>query len=96
MAAFEPKRTSLPSARWVLTVVVVANLSIALAQIVAGSAADSAAVRADGFHSLVDASASLLGLAAVAYALRPTARMPTATASSRPSPVLASSHCWRC
>ncbi len=74
MATFALRRTSLRRARWVLIAVVVANLSIAFAKIVAGSAADSAAVRADGFHSLVDASASLFGLVAVAYALRPPDR----------------------
>ncbi len=66
-----PQDHSLARARRVIALVFLANAGVAVAKIVAGGITDSAAVRADGFHSLIDAAANLLGLAALSYALQP-------------------------
>ncbi len=57
--------------RRVLLVVLVANLAITVLKIVLGIVTGALAVVADGFHSLVDSSSNLIGLAAVRLASRP-------------------------
>jgi len=57
--------------RRVLLAVLVANLAITLLKIGLGIATGALAVMADGFHSLVDSSSNLIGLAAVRLASRP-------------------------
>ncbi len=58
-------------AQRVLAAVLVANLAVAGTKISVGIVANSAAVRADGFHSVVDAGANVFGLVALSFALRP-------------------------
>ncbi|MGD2157854.1 MAG: cation diffusion facilitator family transporter, partial [Anaerolineales bacterium] len=57
--------------RRVLLVVLVANLSITAMKITLGFITGALAVVADGFHSLVDSSSNLIGLAAIRLAGRP-------------------------
>ncbi len=52
----------------------VANLGVAIAKVATGFSTGSAAVRADGFHSLIDTSANGFGLIALTFALRPPDR----------------------
>ncbi|NOH12631.1 MAG: cation diffusion facilitator family transporter [Chloroflexi bacterium] len=59
------------SVRRVLWTVLVANLLITVVKIVLGLFSGALAVVADGFHSLVDSSSNLVGLAAVGLAQRP-------------------------
>lgn len=55
----------------VLIWVLVANLAVTLIKIVVGLVTGVLAVVADGFHSLVDSSSNLVGLAAIRLARRP-------------------------
>jgi cation diffusion facilitator family transporter len=71
------RRSPLDRARQVLALVLVANLGVAIAKVAAGFGTGSAAVRADGFHSLIDASANGFGLIALTFALRPPDRSHT-------------------
>lgn len=57
--------------RWVLLVVLVANLAVTVLKIALGIFTGALAVVADGFHSLIDSSSNLIGLAAIAFAARP-------------------------
>ncbi len=57
--------------RRVLWSVLAANLAVTLLKIVLGVASGALAVVADGFHSLVDSSSNLVGLAAIRLAGRP-------------------------
>ncbi len=59
------------SVRIVLLRVLVANLAVTLLKIVVGIMTGVLAVVADGFHSLVDSSSNLIGLAAISLARRP-------------------------
>ena len=54
-----------------LWLVLFANLAVTVIKIVIGIAVGALAVIADGFHSLVDSSSNLIGLAAVNLASRP-------------------------
>ncbi len=60
--------------RRVLWQVLAANLAVTLLKIVLGLLTGALAVVADGFHSLVDTSSNLIGLAAVRLADRPADR----------------------
>jgi cation diffusion facilitator family transporter len=60
--------------RRVLLQVLIANLVITFVKIGLGLATGALAVVADGFHSLVDSSSNLIGLAAVRLAARPADR----------------------
>ncbi len=60
--------------RRVLWRVLAANLAITIIKIFLGVATGALAVVADGFHSLVDTSSNLIGLAAVRLANRPADR----------------------
>jgi cation diffusion facilitator family transporter len=60
--------------RRVLVLTLVANLLVAAAKVLYGYYADALAMRADGFHSLTDASNNVLGLVSVAWAARPADR----------------------
>jgi cation diffusion facilitator family transporter len=60
--------------RKVLWQVLAANLAITLLKVTLGVVTGSLAVVADGFHSLVDTSSNLIGLAAVRLANRPADR----------------------
>jgi len=57
--------------RTVLIRVLVANLAVTLLKIIVGIFTGVLAVVADGFHSLVDSSSNLIGLAAISLARRP-------------------------
>lgn len=59
------------SVRIVLLRVLVANLAVTLLKIIVGIMTGVLAVVADGFHSLVDSSSNLIGLAAISLARRP-------------------------
>lgn len=59
------------SIRSVLLAVLVANLAVTLIKIIVGLATGVLAVVADGFHSMVDSSSNLVGLAAISLARRP-------------------------
>ncbi|NUM46852.1 MAG: cation diffusion facilitator family transporter [Anaerolineales bacterium] len=57
--------------RRVLWQVLAANLAVTILKIVLGTVTGALAVVADGFHSLVDSSSNLIGLAAIRLAQRP-------------------------
>ncbi|GAB4582122.1 MAG: hypothetical protein Fur0022_48770 [Anaerolineales bacterium] len=57
--------------RRVLWQVLIANLAVTILKIVLGAVTGALAVIADGFHSLVDSSSNLIGLAAIRLAQRP-------------------------
>ncbi|MEJ2759205.1 MAG: cation diffusion facilitator family transporter [Anaerolineales bacterium] len=59
------------SVQKVLIWVLVANLAVTLIKIVVGMVTGVLAVVADGFHSMVDSSSNLIGLAAIRLARRP-------------------------
>ncbi|HKJ28519.1 MAG TPA: cation-efflux pump [Anaerolineales bacterium] len=59
------------SIRSVLLAVLVANLAVTLLKIIVGIVTGVLAVVADGFHSMVDSSSNLVGLAAISLARRP-------------------------
>jgi len=59
------------SVRKVLRRVLIANLVITIVKITLGIVTGALAVVADGFHSLVDSSSNLIGLAAIRLASRP-------------------------
>ncbi len=59
------------SVQKVLVWVLVANLAVTLIKITVGLVTGVLAVVADGFHSLVDSSSNLIGLAAIRLARRP-------------------------
>ncbi len=62
---------TLRKVRKVLTWVLVANLAVAAAKIALGRLSGAISVEADGYHSLVDASSSVVGLVGIATAARP-------------------------
>lgn len=57
--------------RNVLLGVLIANWAVAAAKILLGVASDSAAVTADGVHSLIDGGSNVLGLVALSVATQP-------------------------
>ncbi|NJN44395.1 MAG: cation-efflux pump [Anaerolineae bacterium] len=57
--------------RRVLWQVLLANLSVTILKIILGFLTGALAIIADGFHSLVDTSSNLIGLAAIRLAQRP-------------------------
>jgi cation diffusion facilitator family transporter len=57
--------------RRVLFGVLVANWAVAVAKLIYGLANDSAAVTADGLHSLIDGGSNVLGLVAMSFAAQP-------------------------
>jgi cation diffusion facilitator family transporter len=59
------------SIRTVLWVVLVLNLAVALAKLLYGIASHSAAMEADGFHSLFDGASNVIGLVGLWLAGRP-------------------------
>jgi len=59
------------SVKRVLWAVLIANLTITVIKIFLGAITGSLAVVADGFHSMVDSSSNLIGLAAIRLAGRP-------------------------
>ncbi|MBN1667820.1 MAG: cation diffusion facilitator family transporter [Anaerolineales bacterium] len=65
------KTNNYAAVRRVLLAVLVANLAITAIKIVLGLVTGALAVVADGFHSLVDSSSNLIGLAAIRLASRP-------------------------
>ena len=60
--------------RRVLVSVLIANIAVTIVKITLGFATGALAVVADGFHSLVDSSSNLIGLAAIRLAGRPADR----------------------
>lgn len=59
------------SIRNVLWVVLALNLAVALAKLVYGMISHSAAMEADGFHSLFDGASNIIGLVGMWFAARP-------------------------
>ena len=57
--------------RRVLWQVLIANLIVTIVKLILGTVTGALAVVADGFHSLVDSSSNLIGLAAIRLAQRP-------------------------
>jgi cation diffusion facilitator family transporter len=57
--------------RTVLWVVLALNLAVALAKLVYGIMSHSAAMEADGFHSLFDGASNVIGLVGMWFAARP-------------------------
>jgi cation diffusion facilitator family transporter len=66
-----PRTGRAAAVRRVLWVTLGLNLSVAVAKIAYGYAANALSIRADGFHSLTDSSNNLVGLVGVAIASRP-------------------------
>ncbi len=60
-----------PEVRRVLILVLVLNVSVALAKLLMGIVIGSISMVADGFHSLTDSSSNIVGLIGVALASRP-------------------------
>jgi cation diffusion facilitator family transporter len=73
MTATQPpaRRSRYPQVRRVLGAVLAANLIVSAAKLMLGFITGALAVLADGFHSLVDSSSNLIGLAAIRLAARP-------------------------
>lgn len=65
------RRDQFAAVRRVLLVTLLLNVVVALGKITYGYASHALAVRADGFHSLTDASNNLVGLVGVFIASRP-------------------------
>lgn len=65
------RQTRSASVKRVLAWILVANWVVAFAKIGMGAASGSAAVLADGIHSLVDGASNILGLVAMSVASRP-------------------------
>lgn len=57
--------------RHILAVVLALNLAVAAAKLGYGFISGSVAMSADGFHSLLDAFANVVGIAGIAVAARP-------------------------
>lgn len=55
----------------VLSIILFANLGVALLKIIIGSSVKSASMTADGFHSLSDGTSNIIGLIAIFFASRP-------------------------
>lgn len=66
-----PPQERLHAVRRVLWVVLALNLSVTMAKILLGLVTGALAAVADGFHSLVDSSSNLIGLAALRWSARP-------------------------
>lgn len=66
-----PHASSYPEVRRILWAVLIANLTITALKIALGLWVGALAVVADGFHSLVDSSSNIIGLAALRLANRP-------------------------
>lgn len=66
-----PRNAHYTEVRRVLWQVLVANLAVTILKIILGTVTGALAVVADGFHSLVDSSSNLIGLAAIRLAQRP-------------------------
>jgi cation diffusion facilitator family transporter len=71
MASNLPITQNYRAIRRVLLTVLVANISVTIIKISLGLLTGALAVVADGFHSLVDSSSNLIGLAAIRLASRP-------------------------
>ncbi|MBI4497770.1 MAG: cation transporter [Chloroflexi bacterium] len=57
--------------RWVLALVLLLNLTVALAKFVVGWLTQSLTITADSFHSLMDTASNVVGLIGVSLALAP-------------------------
>lgn len=57
--------------RRILVIVLVLNLSVALAKLIVGGLSRSISMVADGFHSLTDSASNVIGLVGIAVAARP-------------------------
>ncbi|GAA0242577.1 cation diffusion facilitator family transporter [Metaclostridioides mangenotii] len=55
----------------VLSIILFANLGVALIKIIVGSSVKSASMTADGFHSLSDGTSNIIGLIAIFFASKP-------------------------
>jgi cation diffusion facilitator family transporter len=67
----EAGRRRARTVRWVLFAILVANWAVAAAKLGFGWMSQSAAVTADGLHSLLDGGSNVLGLVAMSIAARP-------------------------
>ncbi len=71
MPAISTQQNNFVAVRKTLLWVLLANLSVTIIKITLGLLTGALAVVADGFHSLVDTSSNLIGLAAIRLANRP-------------------------
>lgn len=69
--ASSPQGDRYRKVKQVLIAVLLANLAVTFIKIITGMVTGALAVVADGFHSLVDSSSNLIGLAAINLARRP-------------------------
>lgn len=66
--------TRIPQIRKTLWVILLLNFAVAFAKLFAGIAINSAAMQADGFHSMFDGTSNIVGLVGMAFASRPADR----------------------
>jgi cation diffusion facilitator family transporter len=57
--------------KWVLWIILIANLTVAMLKIIVGSVINSTSMTADGFHSLTDGSSNIIGLIGIHFASKP-------------------------
>ena len=63
--------STLQKIKWVLWVILFANLAVAVVKIVVGQLIQSASLTADGFHSLTDGISNVVGLIGIQFASQP-------------------------
>ena len=63
--------STLQKIKWVLWVILFANLAVAVVKIVVGQLIQSASLTADGFHSLTDGISNVVGLIGIQVASQP-------------------------
>ena len=63
--------STLQKIKWVLWVILFANLAVAGVKIVVGQLIQSASLTADGFHSLTDGISNIVGLIGIQFASQP-------------------------
>jgi divalent metal cation (Fe/Co/Zn/Cd) transporter len=62
---------NLRQVKWVLWVILFANLAVAGVKIIAGELIASASLTADGFHSMTDGISNIVGLIGIQFAAQP-------------------------
>lgn len=65
------QNTTLQKIKWVLWVILFANLAVAAVKIVVGQLIQSASLTADGFHSMTDGISNIVGLIGIQFAAQP-------------------------
>lgn len=57
--------------KWVLWVILIANMAVAVLKMTIGTMINSASMTADGFHSLTDGTSNIVGLIGISIASKP-------------------------